>query len=254
MLRLGPLVFRWYGLLFALGFYFGFLIVRWQFRIEGKNENDLNALLLYLLVGALAGARLGHCFLYEPAYYLRHPLEILAFWKGGLASHGGAIGILIALYWYARRRPDQPYLWLLDRIVAPAALAGALIRIGNLFNSEILGRPTHVPWAFVFPLVDSTPRHPVQLYESMAYALIFIVLLRRYARRRAETPRGLLFGLFLALVFTCRFFLEFFKEPQAAYEGNFILTVGQWLSLPLILAGLALLWRVFHAATRSRSP
>ena len=240
--------------MFALGFYFGFLIVRWQFRIEGKNENDLNTLLLYLLVGALAGARLGHCLLYEPAYYLRHPLEILAFWKGGLASHGGTLGILIALYWYARRRPDQPYLWLLDRVVVPAALAGALIRIGNLFNSEILGRPTHVPWAFVFPLVDLTPRHPVQLYESMTYALVFIVLLRMYARRRAETPRGLLLGCFLVMVFTCRFLLEFFKEPQAAYEGNFILTVGQWLSLPLILAGLALLWRVFHASTRSRSP
>ena len=202
----------------------------------------------------MAGARLGHCLFYDPAYYLRHPLEILAFWKGGLASHGGAVGILIALYWYARRRPDQPYLWLLDRIAVPAALAGSLIRLGNLFNSEILGHPTQVPWAFVFPLFDSTPRHPVQLYESLAYMLVFIILLRLYARWRAETPRGSLLGLFLVMIFTSRFFLEFFKEPQAAYERNFALTVGQWLSLPLILAGLAFLWRAFHVSTRKDSP
>jgi prolipoprotein diacylglyceryl transferase len=243
ILRVGPLVFRWYGLLFALGFYFGFLIARWQFRIEGKNENDLNPLLFYMVGGALIGARLGHCWLYEPGYYVRHPLEMLRFWEGGLASHGGTLGILIALYFYARRRPDQPYLWLLDRVVVPTGLAGALIRIGNLFNSEMLGLPSTVPWAWVFPRVDQTPRHPVQLYESLAYLFTLVVLIRSYARRRAQTPRGSLLGLFLVLVFTFRFFLEFFKERQATYEQHFPISVGQWLSVPLVLGGLVLLWR-----------
>jgi prolipoprotein diacylglyceryl transferase len=243
IVRAGPLVFRWYGLLFALGFYFGFLIVRWQFRAEGKNENDLNRLLFYMVGGALVGARLGHCLLYEPGYYLRHPLEMLRFWEGGLASHGGTLGILIALYFYARRRPDQPYLWLLDRVVVPAGLAGALIRIGNLFNSEILGLPATVPWAFIFSLVDQRPRHPVQLYESLVCLFAFVLLLWSYARRRALTPRGWLLGLFLVLVFSFRFFLEFFKERQAAYEQRFPISIGQWLSVPLVLAGLVLLWR-----------
>jgi prolipoprotein diacylglyceryl transferase len=252
LLRFGPLVIRWYGLFFALVFALGLLLVRWQFRVEHKEEKDLDQLLVCLVVGTVVGARLGHCLFYDPVYYLRHPVEILEVWQGGLASHGGAVGILVALYIYARHRPDQPYLWLLDRIVVPAALGGCLIRLGNLFNSEILGTPARVPWAFVFGRSDAVPRHPVQLYESAVYALIFLVLLWTYRRLRAQTPRGLLLGLFLASVFTFRFFIEFFKERQAAYESHYPLRTGQWLSLPFIALGVGLLWRALKRRTEGR--
>ena len=197
LFRVGPLVVRWYGIFFALAFVFGYFIARWQFRAEKKSEADLDRLLVYLIGGTIIGARLGHCLLYQPAYYLSHPLEILEIWTGGLASHGGAAGILMALYLYARRRPDQSYLWLLDRIVVPATLGGYLIRIGNLFNSEILGSPTRLPWAFIFTREDLVPRHPVQLYEALGYAVVFALLFSIYHRLRAATPRGLLLGLFL---------------------------------------------------------
>jgi phosphatidylglycerol---prolipoprotein diacylglyceryl transferase len=243
VLKWGPFAVRWYGLFFALLFWIGFGIVRWQFRVEGKGERTLSSLLTYLVVGTIVGARLGHCLFYEPVYYLQHPIEIPAIWEGGLASHGGATGVLIALYLYCRRHPDQPYLWLLDRIVVPTALGGCFIRLGNLFNSEILGVKTQVPWAFVFPRDDLIPRHPVQLYESLAYLLIFAGLIWLYNRLRARTPRGLLVGLFLVSVFTARLLLEFLKEPQSDFDRNLPLSVGQWLSFPFIGAGLLLLWR-----------
>lgn len=250
LFRIGPLVVRWYGLLFALGFYIGYFVVRWQFRIEKKSEESLNSLFLYMIGGALVGARLGHCFFYQPEYYLQHPWEIFAIWQGGLASHGGAIGILIALYFYARRYPDQPYLWVLDKVVVPTALAGCFIRLGNVFNSELLGTKTDVPWAFLFlqgkEQTEIVPRHPVQLYESFSYLLIFILLLLIYNRLRSRTPRGLIFGLFLVTVFSARFVLEFFKLPQAEYETASGLHVGQWLSIPFVLGGAFLIWRALR--------
>jgi phosphatidylglycerol---prolipoprotein diacylglyceryl transferase len=251
LFQAGPLTVRWYGLCFALAFACGFFIVRAQFRAEGKDEQHLESLLLYMIVGAVLGARLGHVLFYQPGYFLRHPLQLFAVWQGGLASHGGAAGILIALYFYTRHRPEQPYLWLLDRIVVPTALGGAFIRLGNLFNSEILGRPASGPWAFVFVRVDAVPRHPVQLYEAIGYLLICFLLAGIYWRLRARTPRGLLFGLFLASVFSLRFLLEFLKERQADYEQNLPLSVGQWLSLPFIAAGLALLWRAIRHHRRA---
>ena len=250
LIQLGPLAVRWYGLLFAILFAIGYLIVRYQFRVEGKDEAALDSLLAYLVAGTIIGARLGHCLFYEPGYYLAHPIEILEVWKGGLASHGGAVGVLIALYLYSRQHADQPYLWLLDRIAVPTALAGGLIRLGNLFNSEILGVPTHVPWAFVFARVDLVPRHPAQLYESMAYFTIFAGLLLVYRRFKARTPRGLLLGLFLTTVFTARFFIEFVKERQADYGQHMPLSVGQWLSIPFVIAGFVLLWRAQRSAQR----
>jgi phosphatidylglycerol:prolipoprotein diacylglycerol transferase len=198
---------------------------------------------VYMFAGTIIGARLAHCLFYDPVYFWKHPLEIIAVWEGGLASHGGAVGILIAMYLYTRRRPDQPFLWLLDRVVVSAALGGALIRIGNLFNSEILGTATQLPWAFVFQRVDAVPRHPVQLYEAVAYLLIFVVLLHLYRRLQERTPRGLLFGIFLVCTFTARFFLEFLKQPQAAYEQNFAISVGQWLSIPFVVWGAYLWWK-----------
>lgn len=253
LFHLGPLVVRWYGVFFAVLFMIGYWIVRWEYQVEGKDLSSLDPLLIYMVAGAVIGARLGHCFFYEPRFYLGHPLEILEIWHGGLASHGGAIGILVALYFYTRRRPGQPYLWLLDRIVVPTALGGGIIRLGNLFNSEIIGTPTHVPWAFVFLRVDRVPRHPAQLYEAVAYFIIFLGLLSVYRRLRSNTPHGLLLGLFLVTVFVARFLIEFVKQRQAAYGHNLPLSVGQWLSLPFIVAGILLLWRATRARPR-RAP
>lgn len=241
--RLGGFTLRWYGVLFATAFLAGYEIMRRIYHAEGKPEDELDTLLIYMMLGTVLGARLGHVLFYDPAYYLAHPLRILAVWEGGLASHGGAIGIFLALWLYTRRRPDQPYLWLLDRLSIPTAFGGACIRTGNLFNSEILGNPSDLPWAVVFARVDVIPRHPVQVYEALAYLVIFLGLYALYRRTRRATPEGRLLGSFLVAVFGVRFLLEFLKTPQAAYESGFAITVGQWLSLPLIAVGVWLLLR-----------
>ncbi len=243
LLRIGGFALRWYGLLFAGGFLAGYAIMQRLFRAEGKPEKDLDALLLYLMVGTVLGARLGHTLIYDPGYYLAHPWQILAVWEGGLASHGGGAGVFLALWLYARKRPDQPYLWLLDRVAIPTALVGACIRLGNLLNSEIVGEPSTVPWAFVFERVDALPRHPVQLYEALAYLAVFAALWLVYRREGRGTPRGRLTGLFLLLVFGARLVLEFFKTPQAAYEAGNAVSVGQWLSVPMVLLGVWLFAR-----------
>ena len=233
--QIGPLAIRYYGILFALSFLIGYSIIRSVFRREGKPESDLGALLMYMMVGTIAGARLGHCLFYNPEYYLNNPHEMLMVWEGGLASHGGAIGILTALFVYARRHPD--------RVVIVVALAGVLIRLGNFFNSEILGIPTDLPWAVIFDRIDDTPRHPAQLYESIAYGTIFMGLYRFYTRLEARTPRGFLFGLFLVSVFGVRFLIEFVKERQAADGVDLALGVGQILSIPLLILGIVFLVR-----------
>jgi phosphatidylglycerol:prolipoprotein diacylglycerol transferase len=251
LVRVGPLAVRWYGLGWFLAFAVGYLIVQRMYRQEGKSEADLDRLLLYMVGGAIIGARLGHFLFYRPGYMLEHPLEVIAIWRGwrGLASHGGALGIMIAFYIYSRRRPDQPYLWLLDRVAAPTALGGCFIRLGNLMNSEILGVPTDVPWAFVFARVDSLPRHPAQLYEASAYFLIFLLLLGVYRKLRPNIPHGLLAGLFLVTVFGARFLIEFLKERHAAYALALALSVGQMLSIPMVLVGA---WLVGRALLKSR--
>ncbi len=246
LFSLGPLTVRWYGLFFVITFFFGFLIVQWIFQKENRPEHDLNALVNTMVAGTVVGARLGHCLFYDPSYYLGHPLEILKVWRGGLSSHGGAIGIFVALYLYTRSRPDQPYLWILDRIAIPTALGGFFIRLGNFFNSEIIGTPTDLPWAFIFARVDVLPRHPTQLYESIAYGLIFILLLAVYRKRYARTPQGLVLGLFLVTVFTFRFFIEYVKVRQAAYGYELPLSVGQWLSIPMVAIGAVLLIRTLN--------
>jgi phosphatidylglycerol:prolipoprotein diacylglycerol transferase len=247
ILKIGPLTIRYYGLLFALSFFLGYNIIRSVFRRENKPESDLETLLTYMMIGTIAGARLGHCLFYDPVYYLSNPLKILMVWEGGLASHGGAIGILTALYMYSRKRPEQPYLWILDRMVIAIALAGLFIRIGNFFNSEILGIPSDVPWAIIFDRIDSAPRHPAQLYESIAYGSIFVGLYRLYAKLGEKTPKGFLLGLFLISVFGFRIFIEFVKERQASYSAELPLSVGQLLSIPLVIAGVILLIRALKS-------
>jgi len=253
LFRLGPLAPRWYGLLFASGFLIGFYLMRHVFQQEGRPETDLDYLLLYLLGGTVIGARLGHVLFYAPGYYLSHPFEIIAIWEGGLASHGGLIGVPLAIWLYSRRRDDQPFVWLLDRLAAPVALTGSFIRLGNLFNSEILGKPSELPWAFVFERIDQTARHPVQLYESLSYVAIFGLLWTLYRRWGDETPRGLLIGLFFALVFGVRIVLEWFKVEQAHFELALPLgmTMGQLLSIPAVAVGLWLVWRALQPRSRS---
>lgn len=249
LFQLGPIKIHYYGLFFTAGFICGYLILRWIFRTEKRNVDDVESLLIYMVLGTIIGARLGHCLFYHPMMYLKDPILFLQIWNGGLASHGAAIGITLSAWLYSRRHPDQPLLWLLDRLAIPVALAGFFIRIGNFFNSEILGRVTDVPWAVVFEngqglaSVEARmqPRHAVMLYESFCYGCIFLVLYLLYRKYRAETPRGLLIGLFFIMVFSARFVLEFFKLRQAEFAQSLPLSVGQMLSIPLVIIGILLL-------------
>jgi prolipoprotein diacylglyceryl transferase len=193
-----------------------------------------------MIVGTIIGARLGHCFLYDPYYYLSNPVKILAVWEGGLASHGGGIGVVLSLYLY-KRKTQESYLWLLDRVAIPTALAAFFIRIGNLFNSEIIGIPTQGPWAVIFEKVDSIPRHPAQVYEALSYILIFFILMFIYKKRERQLNNGLIFGVFLILIFTSRFFIEFVKSSQESYSTSFWMSTGQILSIPFIIAGILLI-------------
>lgn len=243
---LGPITIRWYGLLFAASFLIGFQLMTKIYADEKKSEKDLNDLLWYMLIGTVVGARLGHCLFYNPEYYLSHPLEILMTWKGGLASHGAAIGIVYAMYLYSKKKKGMSFLWVMDRVVITVALAGFFIRMGNLMNSEIIGSVTDVPWAFKFvnayvsdPML---PRHPAQLYEALSYLSIFIILFTIYKKSYKTIKDGYIFGLFLVLIFCARFIIEFFKENQSAFEQGMILNMGQLLSIPLILWGLYLLF------------
>jgi phosphatidylglycerol---prolipoprotein diacylglyceryl transferase len=241
---------RWYGLLFASGFVFGYYIIRKMFRNEGLPDELLDKLTVYTAIGTILGARLGHCFFYEPQYYLAHPIEIIKIWKGGLASHGAAIGILIAL-WLFVSKEKKPFLWVIDRVVIVVALAGCLIRLGNLFNSEIYGVETALPWGFVFLQAgERVPKHPTQIYEALAYLITFFVLLRIYWRNKGKFTPGLTFGIFLIMVFTFRFFVEFVKEEQVSFERGMSLNMGQLLSIPFILAGITLLiWAYLRKKT-----
>ena len=208
------------------------------FANEGKSDIVLDRLTVYIVIGTVVGARLGHCLFYEPSYYLSHPVEIFKIWHGGLASHGGAIGILLAL-WLFDRKEKLGYFWTLDRLAIVAALGGSLIRIGNLMNSEIYGVETNLPWGFVFLRNNETvPKHPTQLYEAFAYLIIFFLLYRMYWKKKGNVYHGLLISIFLILVFTARFLIEFIKEPQVKFEASMPLNMGQLLSIPFIIAGI----------------
>ena len=242
VVTLGRLTVRWYGILFMLSFLMGMVLFTWIYRSENKPDDDVGLLILFMIVGTIVGTRLGHCFFYHPAEYLAHPANILKVWNGGLSSHGGAIGIGLALYLYSLTRANQPFVWVVDRASIPLALGASFVRMGNLVNAEILGKPTDLPWAFVFERKhDLTPRHPVQIYEAIAYVLIFAGLVAVYRRLRSRTPPGLLIGLFLTAVFTARFFIEFLKERQTGYLPGFTLNTGQMLSIPLVVLGIAIL-------------
>ncbi|MCC9136218.1 prolipoprotein diacylglyceryl transferase [Pontibacter silvestris] len=243
---LGPLTIRWYGLFFALAFVFGQIIMSKMYVAEGRTEGDVDVLTLYMIIGTVIGARLGHTLFYAPDYYLSNPIEILKIWEGGLASHGATIGILLALWLFSRKQKFD-YMWVLDRIVVVVALGGAFIRLGNLMNSEIFGHPTDLPWGFIFlrsTEFSQVPRHPTQLYESLAAFLLFVLLYGLWLKKKSELPRGLLFGIFVTVLFSFRFLVEFLKENQEAFEDTMALNMGQLLSIPLILVGIAILIKV----------
>jgi prolipoprotein diacylglyceryl transferase len=236
--RIGSFAVRWYGLLFAMGFVVSYLIMDKIFKHEKINHELLDTLTTYMVIGVVVGARLGHCLFYEPEYYLKHPLEILMIWKGGLASHGASIGILVAL-WLFSRKAKKPYMWILDRIVIVVSIAAVFVRTGNLMNSEIYGDATNLPWGFIFTRWGETvPKHPTQIYEALTYLLLFILLYTIYIKKWPKLNSGYLFGLFLMILFGSRFLIEFIKEPQVEFEKTMALNMGQLLSIPFIIAGI----------------
>lgn len=242
ILEIGDFEIRWYGLLFATAFLVSYWIISNMLKREGVYKSKImDDLTMYILLGTIIGARLGHCLFYEPGYYLLNPIEILKVWRGGLASHGGAIGILTAIWLFARKY-KTPYLWLLDRLTIVAAISGVFIRLGNLFNSEIYGHQTDLPWGFIFVLNNEVvPKHPTQIYEALAYLLIFGLLYVYYIKKDGKPYAGLISGVFLILLFSARFFIEYVKEVQVEFEEGMRLVMGQILSLPFIIAGILLL-------------
>ena len=236
---------RYYGVLFAASFFFGYLIMQKIFKQEGLTVELLDKLTVYVAVGTIIGARLGHVLFYDPSYYLSNPVEILKIWRGGLASHGAAIGILVALYYFARKN-KKPYLWILDRIVIVVALAGFFIRMGNLMNSEIYGIETSLPWGFIFERKgEVVPKHPTQIYEALSYLLIFVLLYTIYHKKGPNVRKGLIFSIFLITLFSVRFFIEFIKEVQVDFEQTMALNMGQWLSIPFVIIGFYLLYKSY---------
>jgi len=255
LIELGPLTIRWYGILFATAFFAGYHILWRIFKHEGVKRDLLETVLLYVMIGTVIGARLGHVFFYDWGYYSQHPSEIVMIWKGGLASHGAAIGILLALWLFSKKVSKKPMLWILDRVVITVASGGFFIRLGNLMNHEIIGHETDVPWAFIFTKHSTfynVPTHPAQLYEALCYLVIFFVLMFLFWKKDAGKKTGFIFGLFLILLFSARFFVEFVKTSQGGFESAFgdVLSTGQLLSIPFILAGG---WFLFRSLRPSNS-
>ena len=276
LFHLGSLQVRWYGLLWALGFLIGYFIMKRIYQREKMAEDAFDKLLIYMLVSTVVGARLGHCLFYEPDYYLSNPLKIFAVWEGGLASHGGAIGILIGLWLYVRNYNKSKkekndlqhinYIWILDRIVVAVCLVGALIRVGNVINHEIYGTPTSLPWGFVFlrgaeqfcgtvdnytacnawdapcPPSEWLPCHPTGLYEAFFCLVTMGILLWMYYKRDlGHKQPGLMFGTFLVIIFGSRICIEFLKNVQVDFERNMVFDMGQWLSVPFVLIGIGMI-------------
>ncbi len=246
---------RWYGFFFALAFLAGFRVVSYMFKQEGRSTEQADQLLMYTMVATIVGARAGHYFFYEfpllQADPLRFFIQMITPPFSGLASHGASIGLFLAFYLYSKKHPGMSYLYITDRIVPAVALAGFFIRMGNLMNSEIIGKPTELPWGFKFlrdtefnPYGDPNlvlARHPSQLYEALSCLLIFAALMWFWSRKKQATQEGLLTGWFMIILFTLRFLYEFLKENQSAFENNLTLNMGQILSIPAVLFGVIVL-------------
>jgi prolipoprotein diacylglyceryl transferase len=254
--EIGPLTLRWYGLLFAAGFIVGSFILTHIYKAEKVSPRWVDVITVYMLIGTVLGARLGHVLFYDPDYYLtsEHFLDIFKIWEGGLASHGATLGILLAVWLFSRNNKFD-YLWVLDRIVIVVATGGMCIRLGNLMNSEIIGKQTDAPWGFKFVRyneihhemtnVPNELHHPTQIYEALFCLFLFGLLYMLWNRTKERTPRGYLFGLFVTLLFSFRFLVEFLKENQEGFESTWALAplnMGQVLSIPLVFVGLAVLF------------
>jgi prolipoprotein diacylglyceryl transferase len=246
--KLGPFTLKYYGILFACGFFICFLVLNWIYKREKKNEKELEWLILYLILGAVIGARLGHCLFYDPIGYLADPIQILFIWKGGLASHGAGIGIILALILFKYRHRSSDLIWIFDRVSIVVPIAACFVRIGNFFNHEIYGFETNLPWGVKFLYSDiklhrDQIRHPTQIYEAIAYIIIFVIMFLLYRSKGNTIKKGLLTGVFLILLFTARFFIEFLKERQELWENSLPIDMGQLLSIPFIILGVGfIIW------------
>lgn len=253
---------RWYGLFWVIGLIVAVYIVQRIFDREKLPEKWFDSLFIYMMLGIILGARLGHCLFYEPAYYLANPLEILKIWEGGLASHGGVAGIIIAVWLYSKNVTHKSMIWTFDRVIVPTGFTAAMIRLGNLMNHEIYGAPTSQPWGFRFienigawkagmaEPIFSAPSHPTQIYEALVYLLVFAVTMYLFWKTDAKKKQGLLIGIAMIMIFVSRFFIEYIKEVQVESEilmrENTGLILGQWLSIPFIIWGIWLVWNAFR--------
>lgn len=253
LFSIGSFDIRYYGVMWAIALLLGGYMFNRFCKRENLPQSVADSIFIYGVLATVIGARVGHCLFYEPDYFLRHPIAIITeIRNGGMASHGAAVGLLIGL-WLFSRKNRLPYIWSLDRIMIPVAIGGAIVRLGNLFNSEIVGNVCDVPWGFKFmrlypnfPVEDIPVQHPTQLYEALCYVITFIVLAYMYFRKDWGRKRpGLLFGTGLEGVFLTRFIIEFVKEEQEAFEKGMLLDMGQLLSIPFILLGLWMIWRAF---------
>ncbi len=270
---LGPLSVRWYGLFWALSFYLGYEIIARIFKKENVGQAEIDSLLVHIAIGSVVGARLGHCFFYDFEYYIANPVEILYIWQGGLASHGGAIGIIIAMYRYNKKVSSKPFFWTVDRLLIVIALGAMFIRMGNLMNHEIYGYETDQPWGFRFienvhawmrgaEAVFTNPVHPTAIYEGTGYLLIFTSMMWMYFKKIDKLYEGFLSGYFLITLFAWRFVVEFWKEPQGSRPGDFDydvmnalgINMGQILSIPMILLGFGVLYYAYKQKKPAKLP
>lgn len=242
----GSLSIRYYGLCWAVGILLGYWLLGNLAKREGVPEAVVDKMALWSVLGVFVGARLGHCFVYDPAYYFAHPLEVFKVWEGGLASHGGIVGVLIAMYLVARKE-KLSMLWVMDHVTIPIALIATFIRIGNLMNSEIYGVETSLPWGMIFERNGEVlPKHPTQIYEALSYFTVFVVLLVLYFKwDNFKRKRGLPFSLAMVSMFTARVLIEEIKNVQSPFEEGWALNLGQIQSLPFLAVGVVLLvWAV----------
>ena len=261
-LDLGFFAIRWYSLFWAIGLVSVYLLMHKLYKQQKISEEKFEPMFMYCFLGILIGARLGHCLFYEPSYYLSHPVEMLLPFRDvpgkgwtftgyeGLASHGGTLGLMIALWLYAKR-VGLKFMHVLDNVAIVTPICACAIRLGNLMNSEIIGRPTDMPWAFIFERVDMLPRHPGQLYEAICYAIFFGIHWFFYRRYPQKVGSGFFFGLCLFLIFTSRIFIEYTKENQEAFEEGMLLNMGQLLSIPFVVLGLYCMFRSSRAAEKT---
>ncbi len=268
---------RWYGLMWAMAFIASHFVLNRVFKAEGRTSKQLDTLTLYIILGTVLGARLGHCLFYGPQFdtldmngniiqegYISHPLNILKVYEGGLASHGGALGIIIAMILYCRKTKEN-WLWLFDKMVIAVPLASFFIRIGNLINGEIVGYKTNVPWGFIFKNneedvinlekfgVEIPARHPAQLYEALFCLVLFFVMYWFWKNKRNNVGAGFMFGLMCVVMFTQRFFVEFLKENQEAFENKLPINMGQILSIPFVLIGIFFIWKSYKLRIKNNS-